>query len=214
MLGVSGARLGDAEDGVDPPSGAAGVRVVSMELLQRDEDTPLRWRGPSADGFVWRGTAEASALREFLADVVWGELDYLLIDLPPGTDKIERLLDLVRPHQTLLVTTPAELSRFIVAKSARLLREAGLESIGLVANMTAFVAPDGTTHALYEADAARALAAETGLPLWAEIPFEPRLAACTDAGQPFVLAEPGAPAARAFARLAEQVERGTGGRNA
>lgn len=206
MLGVADARLGDGAAGVVPPSGAAGVRVMSMELLQEAADAPLRWQGPDGDAFIWRGTAEAGALREFIADVEWGELDYLLVDVPPGTDKISRLLDLVRPHQTLLITTPADIARRVVARSARLLREAGLECTGIVANMTAYAQPDGSMQPLFTGDGARTLARETGLQIWAELPFEPAFALATDAGTPYATSAPASAAGAAIAGLAERVE--------
>jgi ATP-binding protein involved in chromosome partitioning len=203
MLGVKSGPLRESEAGVEPAGGILGVRVMSMDLLQQDE-APLRWRAPEGDGHVWRGVAETGVLREFLSDVVWGELDYLLVDVPPGTDRIARLLELVpKPHQTLLITTPAEISRFVVGKSARLLLDAGVNPIGLVANMVS------GAHA---ADGARALAEETGLPLWAEIPFDANLADKTDRGSPFVISARDSVAAQALQRLADRVERETGGR--
>src|SRR5437870_4077610 len=81
MLGVVGQRLQITEDGVEPPAGAGGVRVVSMELFQEDADAPLRWRGPDADSWVWRNVVETGTLRELLADVAWGPLDVLLVDV-------------------------------------------------------------------------------------------------------------------------------------
>jgi ATP-binding protein involved in chromosome partitioning len=212
MLGVAGQALVDREDGVEPAVGAAGVRVMSMDLLQED-DAPLRWRGPGGDGFVWRGVAETGVLREFLSDVAWRELDYLLVDVPPGTDRISRLLDLVpQPHQILLVTTPAEISRFVVAKSARMLRDAGVDGVGIVANMTAYMDPAGGTKPLFAAGGALALASETGLELLAEVPFDPELGTSTDHGRPFVLERPDSPAAHAIETLADRIERGKGGR--
>lgn len=198
MLGIAGARLAESADGVEPVVGAAGARVMSMDLLQPDE-MPLRWRAPQGDGFVWRGLAESGTLREFLADVAWGELDYLLIDMPPGTDRIERLLDLVAdPQQVVLVTTPAEITRFVVAKSARLLLDRGIGCTGMVANMT-------------EPDSGGA-ASESGLDVWARIPFDPALGAATDRGSPYVLSAPGTPAARAILQLADRIESERGGR--
>ncbi|HSJ15154.1 MAG TPA: P-loop NTPase [Longimicrobiales bacterium] len=214
MLGAAEGRLGDGAAGVVPAAGAAGVRVMSMELLQGAADAPLRWQGPEGDAFIWRGTAEAGTLREFIADVDWGELDYLLIDVPPGTDKIARLLDLVRPDQTLLVTTPADIARRVVARSARLLREAGLESTGIIANMTAYALPDGTLQPLFTTDGARTLARESNLQIWAELPFDPAFATATDAGEPYALAVPASTVGTAIGRLAERVERAPRGRNA
>lgn len=206
MLGVTGTPLQDAPGGVRPAVAPSGVRVVSMELLQSEPDTPLRWRGPGGHGFLWRGSLETGALREFLSDVAWGPLDLLLVDVPPGTDRIARLLDLVpRPAAVLLVTTPSEMARAVVARSARLLGEAGART-GLVTNMTELVCPDcGRRTPLYQDDGARRLAADTGLDEWARIPFDPRLATATDGGEPLALTDPRAEASRALTSLARRL---------
>jgi ATP-binding protein involved in chromosome partitioning len=195
------------DDGVEPAQGAAGVRVISMDLLLEDDDAPVRWREPAMGGFIWQSTLETGALRELLADVAWGPLDVLVVDLPPGSDKLTRLLALLpRLDALALVTTPSEAARFVVAKSARVAREAGVETIGLVANMTGYRCPAcGAEEALYEADGARALAEATGLPIWAEVPFEPRLAAATDAGRPPVLDGADSPAIAALRALATRL---------
>jgi ATP-binding protein involved in chromosome partitioning len=180
---------------------------MSMELLQRGENTPLRWRGPGGHDFLWQSSLETGALREFLSDVDWGPLDWLLVDVPPGTDKISRLLGLVPGIAcVLLVTTPSEMARFVVAKSARLVREAGVARIGLIANMTAVVcAGCGARTPLFPGDATERLVEETGLVPWADVPFDPELAERTDHGDPFVLARPAAPAAVALHGLAERL---------
>jgi ATP-binding protein involved in chromosome partitioning len=205
MLGAVGARLGDLPDGVEPARGSAGVKVVSMELLQ-EGDAPLRWASSPGHGYAWQSAAEASVLREFLSDVAWGELDFLLIDVPPGVDKISRLLELVTPDVTLMVSTTSEMSRRVVARSARLLREAELSRVGLVANMSEHVC-ESCQHAtpLYRGDGTAALTRDTGLEVWASVPFDPALAESTDGGAPWVLESPGSPAALAFAALAERV---------
>lgn len=206
MLNAARTPLADDGTGVQPARGAAGIRVMSMDLLLAEEDAPLRWKGPAGDGYIWRGSVEAGALREFLADVAWGELDWLLIDVPPGTDRIERLLDLVpRPDIVLLVTTPSEIARSVVARSARLLRDAAVPCVGLVANMTAYVDDAGEERTLFAADGAAALARAADLELWAEIPFEPAFAALTDAGSPAALARPASPGTRAIRGLVERM---------
>ena len=207
MLGVSGARLADGPDGVEPARSPTGVQVISMELLQNEEDAPLRWREPSMGGFIWQSTLETGVLREFLGDVKWGDLDVLLVDVSPGTDKISRLLELVPTlHQMLLVTTPSETSRFVVSKSVRLAREADVGTVALVANMTGHTCPScGHVSELFVGDGAKRLQDESGVPLWADIPFDPRLGADTDAGTPLVTTEPTAPASRALFSLAERV---------
>ncbi len=207
MLGVSGARLVDRAEGVEPAVSPTGVRVMSMELLQQDEDTPLRWREPSTGGFIWQSTLETGVLREFLGDVAWGNLDVLLVDVPPGTDKIARLMELVPDlDQMLLVTTPSETSRFVVSKSVRMAREAGVPIVALVANMTEHVCPScGHTSQLFHGDGARRLAEESGVPLWGDIPFDARLGASTDLGSPLVQEDPEAASSRALSALADRV---------
>jgi ATP-binding protein involved in chromosome partitioning len=211
MLGLLGARPLDGPDGLVPPTGSRGVVGISTELLL-EQDAALRWRGPDGDRFVWQGVTEAGVLREFLGDVVWGELDYLLVDIPPGTDKIGRFLDLVPdPAQVILVTIPSRVAVSVVARSASLLEDAGVDEVGLVVNMAGYT-PAGADEPvpLFHGDGAGALSESIGLELWARIPFDPELGGRTDEGDP-----PGARAAaagEALHRLAERVERGPGGR--
>jgi ATP-binding protein involved in chromosome partitioning len=207
MLGVSGSRLADRAEGVEPAIGPSGVRVMSMELLQQEDDAPLRWREPSMGGFIWQSALETGALREFLGDVTWGELDVLLVDVPPGTDKIGRLLELVPGlDQMILVTNPSETARFVVSKSVRMAREAGVPTIALVANMTEYVCPScGHASQLFQGDGARRLAEESGVPLWADIPFDPRLGASTDLGTSLITEDPNAASSRALLALADRV---------
>ncbi len=207
MLDAARGPLAVGEDGIVPAAGAAGVRVMSMDLLLESDDAPVTWREPAMGGFAWQSALETGALRELLADVAWGDLDVLVVDLPPGSDKLARLFTLLpRIHALALVTTPSEASRSVVSRSARAAREAGIGNVGLVANMTAWRCPScGAEEALFEADGARALAEASGLPMWAEIPFDPRLAAGTDAGRPVVLGAADTPAARALAGLAARL---------
>ena len=212
MLGISGARLADRASGVEPAQSPSGVRVMSMEFLQEEEDAPLRWREPSMGRFIWQSTLETGVLREFLGDVEWGALDVLLVDVPPGTDKIARLLELVPDlDQMLLVTTPSETSRFVVSKSVRMAREAAVGTVALVSNMAGHTCPEcGHVSDLFAGDGAKRLEEESGVPLWAEIPFDPRLGAATDSGTPLVITDPDADSSRAILTLADRVEEHVG----
>ena len=205
MLGARGG-LTQGVDGIEPATGVAGAKVVSMDLLVR-EDSPVRWRGPGGHGSLWQSVIETGALRELISDVAWGHLDVLVLDLPPGTEKLARLIDLVgKPDVVLLVTTPSEAARGVVARSASLLGEAGVERVGLVANMGSWTCPHcGVAEPLFGADGVRRLARDADLEVWAEVPFDPRVSADTDDGLPIVLGAPERPAARAFAALAERV---------
>lgn len=209
MLGAAG-PLEVTDEGVRPAAGVEGVRVVSTALLLESTETPVRWRGGEMGAGMIQGVLETGALREMLADVVWGSLDLLVLDLPPGTDKLDRLLGLVVPDVLLLVTTPSAIAAEVVGRSLSAVGEAGIETVGLVANMTSWTCPHcGEATDPWGADAARTLAESTGVELWAEIPFDPAVAAATDAGRPVVLADPDRPAAKALADLAA---RATGAR--
>jgi ATP-binding protein involved in chromosome partitioning len=212
MLGLSRDGLEDRADGVHPATGPSGVRGMSTELLL-DENAPLRWKGPGSDRFVWQGATEAAVLREFLSDVVWGSLDYLLVDVPPGTDKIGRFLDLIpRPDQVLLVTIPSAAATSVVARSATFLAEAGVAPVGLVRNMVGYApASGGAPLPLFSGPDMNGVSEPLDMEVWADIPFDPRLSQLTDAGRP-----PGAGCeggvGRAMAALVARVESARGGR--
>ncbi len=204
MLGAAG-PLKVTTNGVEPAVGAGDVRVVSTALLLDSPDAPVRWHGGDWGAGMARGVLETGALREMLADVAWDALDVLVVDLPPGTDRLERLLGLVSPDLLLVVTTPSAMAAEVVGRSLRAAREAGVEAPGLVANMTTWACPHcGEASDPWGADGARALAESAGVELWAEIPFDPALARATDAGRPIVLEDPDRPSARALTRLADR----------
>lgn len=209
MLGASAGQLVDGTEGVAPVSAPSGVRVMSMELLQNDADAPLRWRAPAGDGFLWQSSIETGAVREFLSDVAWGELDFLLMDLPPGTDKMMRVFQLLPGLGTLLlVTTPSEMSRRVVGRAARLAREQGIPTVALVANMTEYVCPCcGHSDPLFPGDGVARLAGATGLEVWGRIPFDPRLGEASDRGAPVAFAEGESAGVDAFRSLARRLAR-------
>jgi ATP-binding protein involved in chromosome partitioning len=172
LLGASG-PLRVTDQGVQPVPGRSGVVVFSTDLLLED-GRPLAWRDPSGHRFVWRGALEAGALREFLADVAWGGLDLLLIDLPPGAHRLEDLADLVPDLAVLAVTIPSEESRRSVERTLHAARERRLPILGLVENMSGYACPGcGTTGPLFGGDAGATLAAQFGVPLLARVPFFP-----------------------------------------
>ncbi len=176
LLEVDGSSLGDGPDGVIPATGRGGVKVISMALLQNDPHAPVRWREPGGHASLWQSSLELSALREFLGDVAWGELDTLLVDVPPGTDKIHRLLELVPwIHGVLVVTTPGDVALSVVSRSLAQVREAGVPTVGLISNMTGYRCPGcGETHPLFPGGEPELLARRFDLPIWAELPFDPK----------------------------------------
>jgi ATP-binding protein involved in chromosome partitioning len=208
MLGAVRAPLAVSDDGVHPASTAAGCKLMSMDLLLASADSAVRWREPAEAAFVWQSTLETGALREFIADTAWGELDYLLIDLPPGTDRIARLLALVpQPALLLLITTPSAAASGVVARSVTHAREAGLDDVALVSNMDGHVCLKcGTTTPLFGEHAGTALAERMGIPFWGAVPFDSTVGVDTDHGRPVVLSAAHTPAARAIAAVTDAIE--------
>jgi len=171
LLGAAG-PLRITEAGVHPAIGPGGVRVMSTEFLL-DRGRPLAWREPDAERFVWRGALEVGVLREFLGDVAWGELELLLVDLPPGADGVADLAALVPDLLgALAVTIPSDEARHSVARALRAAVEAGIRPLGVIENMAGYRCPGcGEAHTLFAGDAGAALAAEFGIPLLARLPF-------------------------------------------
>jgi len=197
MLGVRGRRLVVGADGVTPPDGALGIRVMSMDLLLPSDDTPLVWEAPTqAESHTWRGAMEANALREFLADTAWGALDVLLLDLPPGTDRLVTVAGLLPVLSgTVVVTIPSDVAHLVVRKSITIAAQAKAPVLGLVENMTGlFPGPSGAE-----------LAREACIPFLGAVPFDPALAAAADLGEPLVASAPTCDAARSLLAIAAAV---------
>jgi ATP-binding protein involved in chromosome partitioning len=197
MLGVRGAALVVGAGGVTPPASALGIRVMSMDLLLADDATPLVWQAPSqAEAHTWRGSMEANALREFLADTEWGALDLLLVDLPPGTDRVATVTGLLPALAGMVVVTiPSDVSSLVVRKSITVARQVAAPVLGVIENMAG----------LFPGAGGEALARDSGVPFLGRVPFDPELAAAADRGQPYVTAMPDAPAARALIAIAARL---------
>jgi len=203
MLGARRGPLVVARDGVLPAPAIAGVSVMSSDLLV-DADVAVRW-GPASTEHLWQSLLETGMLREFLSDVTWGPLDWLIVDLAPGADKLARLAGLRVADFVLLVTTPSAAATSIVARSAGIAREAA-PAVGIVANMTHQVCRScGAPQPLYVDDTIATLAHESGIPVLAGIPFDPRLATRTDAGAPIVLDDEPSAARDALRALAQRL---------
>ena len=170
MLDTAG-PLRVTPSGVVPAAGAAGVRVVSSDLLLED-GRPLAWREPSGDAFAWRGALEAGVLREFLGDVAWGELEVLLVDLPPGADGGVDLARLAPGLAAFAVTIPSEEARRSVTRALRAAADAGIRLLGVIENMAGYRCGEcARTGPLFAGGAGAALAEQFGIPLLARVPF-------------------------------------------
>ena len=179
MLGVDG-RLGGTGGMIEPatrPIGTRGgmLKVVSMGLLVDDEDKAI----------MWRGLLLAKAVEEFLVKVRWGDLDYLVIDMPPGTGDVQMALGRLLPRSELLiVTTPALAAQKVAVRVADMARRGYLRVAGVIENMSWFEDGRGERHAVFGTGGGERLSADLGVPFVAQLPLDPRVAAGGDIGEP------------------------------
>ncbi len=177
------------------PLESHGIKVMSIGFFL-EEDAAVVWRGPMLH----------KALTQFLEDVAWGELDYLLVDLPPGTGDVSMTLAQLLPQaKFLIVTTPQPVAQKVARRSAEMAAKVNLEVAGVVENMSAFVTPDGARYTLFGEGGGDLLADELDVPLLGTVPLTMPLREQSDAGVPLVLADPDDPAAQAIRHTARGV---------
>src|SRR5438128_1311293 len=188
MLGMRGRRFAMTADGAMPPVGPLGLKVGSMDFFL-EELAPVQWKGPMDLSPVWLGLTEMNVIREFIADIVWGELDYLLTDLPPGAaaDKPPVIAGFIPDLDgAIVVTTPSEIASDVVQKSIAYARDLGIKVLGIVENMSMYRCPQcGTESELFEGDT-EAMCQALDLPLLGRIPFDRILAKSFDKGTPLL----------------------------
>ncbi len=203
MLGLSDRLEAKRIDGVEKPQiipnerriGNGLLKVVSTGMLVDDEGTAL----------MWRGLMLTKAVEQFLNDVHWGELDYLLIDMPPGTGDVQMGLARMLPRTDLvIVTTPAVSAQKVAIRAADMARRSFLRVAGVIENMSAFTCEHGTSYALFGTGGGKALADEIGAELLGQVPIESAVAHAGDTGEPIVINGSGA-AADAFNAIAQNI---------
>lgn len=203
MLGMPDRLEAQKIDGRDKPMimpnerrvGNGLLKVVSTGMLVEDEGTAL----------MWRGLMLTKAVEQFLNDVQWGHLDYLVIDMPPGTGDVQMGLARMLPRTDLLiVTTPAVSAQKVAIRAADMARRSFLRVAGVIENMSSFECDHGESYALFGTGGGQALADEIGVELLGQVPIEPTVAAGGDAGQPVVLDGIGK-AAEVFSRIAARI---------
>lgn len=195
MLGVSGEPQG-VDKKMLPFQGPAGLRLMSIGFFLK-EGQPLIWRGPMLHG----------AVRQFLADVAWGELDYLFVDLPPGTGDVQLTLSQLIPASgAVMVTTPQAVSLEDMKKSALAMNKVNIPVLGVVENMSGYECKHcGEVENLFGRGGGRRAADEFEVPFLGEVPLDPRVMTGGDSGRPVILHDPEAPVAKALRRVARAV---------
>lgn len=198
IMGVEGLQIQANEDGIDPIVGPAGVKTISMAHLLAGRDQAVIWRGP----------LKIKALKQMLMDVNWGDLDYMVIDLPPGTsdEPLSVAQELPDADGAVVVTTPQEIALLDVRKSIAFAQAVNLPILGVIENMSGLACPHcGNRIDVFKVGGGEAAAKELGLPFLGRIPLDPDIVIGGDAGRPFVLERPDSPATKAFLGIVEEI---------
>ena len=199
IIGVKGQTLQVGPAGMFPAMGPLGIKVVSMDFLLPSDETPVIWRGP----------LKMKAISEFLSGIVWGELDFLFIDLPPGTgDEPLSVMQLIPEMDgVVIVTIPSEVSQTVVKKAVTFARKLGIPVIGVIENMSGFVCPKcGAETDIFNVGGGRKIAEDLSIPFLGRIPIDPDICRDSDKGVPFVIEHMNSPATKAFMKIFKKVE--------
>jgi len=178
MLGLEESSIGGSEGEMEPVE-VAGIKVVSIGFFTRNMD----------DAVIWRGPLKAGVIRQFMSDVAWGDLDYLIIDSPPGTgdEPLTVLQSLGTVDGTVIVTTPQKVSAVDVRRSVTFCRQLGVDVLGIVENMSGFACPKcGEVTGIFSSGGGRSIADDMGVPFLGSIPMDPAVVEACDQGRPFV----------------------------
>jgi len=207
LLGLGhGLDMDEAEEKLIPAEYLPNLHVISMDSLLQDKDTAILWRGPK----------KTAAIRQFLSDVLWGDLDFLVIDSPPGTgDEHLTILKTIPEALSIMVTTPQEISLADVRKAINFLQHAHGKILGLVENMSGLSCPNcGHDIPLFKKGGGKALAGQYGIPFLGAVALDPITVVAADAGKPVVLLEENSVAKQDFLALAgavaEAAQKGAG----
>ena len=190
LLGLEGQRVKTGPPGVFPIDGPLGMKVMSIDFFL-PEEAPTIWRGP----------LKMRAIRQFLTDIVWGDLDFLFIDLPPGTGDEPLSIAQLLPEidGVVIVTMPSQLSSIVVKKAITFAERLNLHIIGVVENMSGFVCPHcGKKTEIFQSGGGKNMAEEMGVPFLGSIPIDPKVGVDSDKGTPFVMSHKDSAAALAF----------------
>jgi len=198
MLGVEGKRLAMSPEGIEPLEVTPGLKVVSMSFLLHDSDTPVIWRGPLKMG----------ALRQFLGEVNWGDLDFLIVDLPPGTgDEPLSIAQLIKKVDgSIVVTTPQDVALLDSRKSVNFSKKVGVPVLGIIENMSGFVCPHcGNEVDLFKKGGGEKASRELNAPFLGRIPIDTQVVELGDEGRPLLEEAPDSLAAEAFQEVVERI---------
>lgn len=200
ILGIKGQKLQVGPPGIFPAVGPLGIRVVSMDFLLPSDESPVIWRGP----------LKMRAIQQFLSDIAWGELDFLFIDLPPGTgDEPLSVMQLLPDMDgVVIVTIPSEVSQIVVKKAVTFAKQLNIPVIGIIENMSGFICPKCAAQVdIFKAGGGQKIAEDLAVPYLGKIPIDPEICSDSDKGSPFTVEHPDSPASKAFMEIVREVEK-------
>jgi ATP-binding protein involved in chromosome partitioning len=198
LLGLEGQHPIAEGDFIIPILGPLNVKVMSMAFLLRKDDDAVAWRGPLV----------AKAISQFLSNVKWGELDVLVVDLPPGTgDEILSILQSIPDIDgVVIVSTPQEVAVLDARRAIQLVEKMGVPILGIVENMSEFICPKcGESYKIFGEGAAKSAAEEYGIEHLGTLPLDPRVITLSDKGTPFVIEDPDSRASKSFNALVDRL---------
>jgi Mrp family chromosome partitioning ATPase len=200
MLGVDKERMNaTSENRIEPVRITENLKLASMAFLLEDENQAIIWRGP----------LKMKVIQQFLRDIEWGDLEYLIVDAPPGTgDEPLSMAQLVPATSAVIVTTPQEVSILDVRKSVTFALKLNLRILGIVENMSGLICPHcGEKIALFKEGGGKRVSEEMGVPFLGSIPIDPEIVESTDTGIPYVTEHPDSEAAKAFERIVGKISK-------
>jgi Mrp family chromosome partitioning ATPase len=202
MLGLSNKLKGNEErkDGLVPPMQYNDkLKVISLEYMMENRD----------DAIIWRGPLKVQAIRQFVADIDWGNLDYLVIDAPPGTgDEPLSVAQTIKDVSALIVTTPQEVALADVRKSINFCKQVNIKIVGIVENMSGLVCPHcNKTVDLFKSGGGQKTALQFTLPFLGKVPLDPKVVLGGDDGKPYLASATDSPATQAFAEVVSNIEK-------
>ncbi len=200
MLGVEDKQMDFSSGGIKAVGVTKNLKLVSMSFLLQDPSIPVIWRGPM----------KMKAIQQFLGDVDWGELDWLIIDSPPGTgDEPLTVAQLIPATGAVVVTTPQEVAVMDSRKAVVFAMKLNLQVMGIIENMSGMVCPHcGKRIDLFKEGGGYKAALELGVPFLGKLPIDPRIVISGDEGKPFVASQPESEAAKAFMNIVENIMKG------
>jgi len=199
LLGLKGEKVQISPLGALPVTGPEGIKVVSMDFLVQSQETPIIWRGP----------LKMQAIRQFLSDFMWGELDFLFIDAPPGTgdESLSAMQLIPEMDGTIIVTIPSEVSEDVVKKAVSFSKQMRIPIIGIVENMSGFTCPKcGEKINILGEGGGKRIAEELNVPFLGQIPIDPNICEEADKGASFLAENANSASAKAFKEIVKKVE--------